>query len=587
MLPPVNGWLSIAFSDGRITWALPICHKDARWSPDDWHRAKDLVLQFLRSKCVKVAHSLPFELEWMTQIYGHNPRWRRTGWGDTMSQAYVLDERRGGLSLDDCCLHRFGFRLKSQSNVDRSRLAEEGIDRLLKYNALDAKYEAKLYHVQAEEIEQEGLQEAYKLHLRRCLTLVRAQQKGLVVDFDAVAKFQKKMQRKIDQCLLEIADSREARLYEKKIGKPLEPTSNPQLVVLFRDLLDRREGQRKKNKTGYSVDDSALEKMDLPIASAVLRLRSYSKMKSTYIDPCAPVGGVVYADGRLHTKFNDLFTVTGRLSSQDPNVQNFPMREDAWVRAIVTAPKTHPITGASCKHVLLSCDYGQIEPRVIAMESRDKRLVRSFVDRHDIHGDWAERIAKADLRAYREYGNDLKKLRQDVKSNWVLAGFYGAAWESIAARLKLSRKCEDLFEEFKGAFPGVWKWQEKQLADYQHDGYVTGLTGRRRRAPLSTNQLLNNITQGVASDLVVEAMNRLSVRAEKEEEPAFQAVIDLHDDLEFYIPKDRLEGLQEEIVREMLTPAFDWVNVPMSVEVKIGENWADMRPVGTFFSDEL
>jgi DNA polymerase I-like protein with 3'-5' exonuclease and polymerase domains len=91
----------------------------------------------------------------------------------------------------------------------------------------------------------------------------------------------------------------------------------------------------------------------------------------------------------------------------------------------------------------------------------------------------------------------------------------------------------------------------------------------------------------VASDLVVEAMNRLSVRAEKEEEPAFQAVIDLHDDLEFYIPKDRLEGLQEEIVREMLTPAFDWVNVPMSVEVKIGENWADMRPVGTFFSDEL
>ncbi len=586
-LPPSSGWLSIAFSDGSIIWAVPISHREAGWTPDNMVQVKQLVRRFLRSKCVKVAHNLPFDLEWLTLIYGHKPRWKRTGWGDTMSQAYVLDERRGCLSLDDCCLHRFGFNLKSQSNVDRSKLAELEIGRLLKYNALDAKYTAKLYYIQQEEIEREGLIEPYRMHLRRCLTLVKAQQKGLVVDFDLVAKFQRKLEKRIARCTAEIVTSAEAKRYEKKIGKSLSPTSNPQLVVLFRDVLHRTEGQRKKNKTGYSVDDVALGAMVLPIADAILRMRTLAKQKSTYVDPCVSVGGLVYADGRLHTKFNDLFTVTGRLSSEDPNMQNYPMREDPWIRAIITTPKVHSITGDSCEHVMVSVDYGQIEPRVIAMESKDRALVKSFKDRHDIHLDWAERIAKVDPQVYRDYGKDIKKLRQDVKSNWVLAGFYGATYDAIAARLGLSGKCESLFDEFKEAFPGVWVWQEEQVRLYKENGYVTALTGRRRRAPLTLNQLLNNPTQGIASDIVVDAMNRLSVRAEKEEEPTYQAVLNIHDDLTFYVPKDRQEELITEIVREMLMPAFDWINVPMSVSVKVGPNWADMIPSGIYFSDEL
>ena len=269
------------------------------------------------------------------------------------------------------------------------------------------------------------------------------------------------------------------------------------------------------------------------------------------------------------------------------NMQNWPKRDDAWIRAIIVSPRVHPTTGRSCEHVLVSADYGQIEPRVIAMESKDKALVKSFWDRHDIHLDWAERIAKVDPKAYRARGSGIKRLRQDVKSNWVLAGFYGALWRSIQRRLGLSNKCEALFEEFRDTFPGVWAWQRTQTKFYNRHGYVVGLTGRRRHAPLSVNQLLNNPTQGVASDIVVDAMNRLSIRADREDEPAFQAVLNIHDDLSFYVPKKRQEELTAEIVREMLTPKFPWVNVPLSVEVSAGSNWADLEKVDVFFSDDL
>jgi DNA polymerase I len=267
------------------------------------------------------------------------------------------------------------------------------------------------------------------------------------------------------------------------------------------------------------------------------------------------------------------------------NMQNWPKREDGWVRALIVPPRVDH-RGNGGKHLIASLDYGQIEPRVIAMSSRDKRLYKSFWDREDIHLEWAERIARKDPQALRRRDGNIKKLRQDVKSNWVLAGFYGAAWKNIRARLRLNDRCDALFEDFKAEFAGVWRWQDEQLEAYRRDGYVTCLTGRRRRAPLTLNQILNNTTQGAASDIVLDGMNRLSVLAEREDDLALHPVLNVHDDLTFYLPRRRKDELLEVIVHEMLHPAFDWVTVPLSVELSIGDNWADMRAVKTFFSDD-
>jgi len=452
------------------------------------------------------------------------------------------------------------------------------VEKLLSYNALDAKYTARLYQAQREELIRDGLLGAYKVHLDRAITLVKAQQVGLVVDFDSVDRYRTDAVAKIAKCAARIARSRLAKLYWEKKGHELSPTSPKQLAELFRDILKRPEGCREKNKSGYSVDDTALKAMRLPIANWVLELRRAMKLKGTYLDGCARGGKWIYPDGRLHTKFNDTFTATGRLSSEEPNVQNFPKREDAWVRTIIVPPSGH---------VMLSADYGQIEYRVLGIASKDKRICDSLRDRYDVHMDWAERVAKADNKVWIAFGKDIKKLRSEIKNTMVFPAFYGAHADYIAQMIGMNKqKCRALFDEFWEEFAGVRAWQQRLLKEYQRDGYVSCLTGRRRRAPLTQNMIYNSPIQGSASDIVVDAMNRLSIRAEKDSIPALQPVMNIHDDLTFYVPRKRLRSLTRVIVDEMLHPSFDWVTVPISVEVSVGKNWGEMDSVGTFFSDD-
>ena len=573
-----KGLLSIAFSDGKETWTLPVNCKGTPWTPDQLNLVFKLIYDFLRSSCIKVAHNLPFELEWLTLIFGHNPPWRRKGWGDTMTQAYVLDERKNSLALDFLCLQRFGFRLKQVSDVDRSQLMALSMERLLSYNALDAKYTARLYGVQKADIKQQGLFGIYREHIRRIFTLVKAQQVGLLVDFDCVDRFDTDLGGNIESCLQKISKTEEAALYKKKTGKELSPTSPAQLKVLFCDLLGRQEGKSTKNKSGYSVDEEALSRIDLPIARYILDLRNKSKLRSTYCDGFRRAGKSVHLDGRIHTKFNDLFTVTGRLSSDSPNLQNFPKRKDAWIRAIVVPPKGH---------VILSADYGQLEYRIIGVAANDAYVKKTLLNRYDVHLDWAERVAKADSKVYRRHEKDIKKLRSAVKNQLVFPAFYGAHSDYIARMLGMNiQACRDLFDEFWDEFAGVRRWQKKSLAAFKRDGYISCLTGRRRRAPMTKNEALNTSIQGTASDVVVDGMNRLSVLAEKADEPALQPVINIHDDLTFYLPRRRQDELCEIITEEMLSSSYKWLDVPLSVEVTIGKNWADMNKVGTFFSDD-
>jgi uracil-DNA glycosylase family 4 len=574
----LDGWLSIAFSDGNATWAVPVSCNGAGWLPEEKEHLLDLVLRFLRRKPFKTAHNLPFELEWLTSIYGHVPPWRRLGWGDTMTQAYVLDGRRDGLDLNNLILHRFGFALKAQSAVDRAEMASLSVGDLLRYNARDAKYTAKLYLVQQKELMTEGLEKVYQMHLRRALTFVKAQQVGLCVDFKRVEEADWWLGAAIDEHTRKIQESREASLFRRKQGSILKPTSGPQLVVLFRDLLKRAEGIRARNKCGYSVDDEALSAMDLPVALDILAMRKAMKLRSTYVHKFGPKGGVVYADGRIHTKFNDLFTVTGRLSSTEPNMQNFPKRKDAWIRTIVVPPEGH---------VLASFDYGQIEYRVLGIAADDKYIKQTLRDRYDVHLDWAERVAKADSGVYRTFGKDIKKLRTEIKNTWVFPAFYGAHADYIARMLNMNlRACRKLFDVFWEEFSGVRKWQKETMRFYEENGYVECLTGRRRYAPLTRNMIYNTPIQGSAADICLDAMCRLSVLAEEEEDPALQPVLNVHDDLTFYLPKDRTRRLLPLIAREMLKPGFDWVTVPLSVEVSTGANWAEMSSVGVRFSDE-
>jgi DNA polymerase-1 len=239
--------------------------------------------------------------------------------------------------------------------------------------------------------------------------------------------------------------------------------------------------------------------------------------------------------------------------------------------------------------VFLEADFGQIEARVIAMFSRDRVFTKALWERYDVHQEWAERLAHAYPARIGGQKNlkdkeTMKRFRTDVKNQFVFPLFFGATLRKASSELSIPMEVvKPIYDDFWKTFEGVKQYQDRMERDYKKKGYVECLTGRRRRAPLSYNQIVNSPVQGTASDIVVDGMNRLS----ETEEWYLQANLNIHDSLVFEIDDDKLDDHVEVIVREMLNCRYEWINVPLTVEVSIGyENWQDMEPVGTFSSDE-
>lgn len=264
-----------------------------------------------------------------------------------------------------------------------------------------------------------------------------------------------------------------------------------------------------------------------------------------------------------------------------PNMQNFPKRgdESKEVRKQIIAPP-------GC--VILAFDYGQIEARVIAMFTKDKVFCKALWENHDVHMEWAEKLS----RAYPERVGGkknftdkkvMKSFRTDIKNQWTFPLFFGARMESAANYLNIPISViTPLYDEFWETFSGVKLWQEKVQEFYQKHGYVECLTGRRRRGPLSLNQIINTPVQGTAAEIVMDAMSRLSEMQDWELQPE----INIHDDLTFCrVPVKKVDIIAEKIIDVMIHVPFDWVNVPISIEMSIGDNWLDMVDCGTFASN--
>lgn len=584
--------LTAAVATRERAIAFPINHREAPWSPEE----RELVLtawkKFLwYARGVKVVHNLAFELEWSGVKLG--PDFVRAGrWGDSATQAAVIDERRGKkrpgpFSLEFLVQQYFGFNLKQLAGLDRSKLDEYPVEAVLQYNAPDAKYHALLFEAQREVLEAEGLMEPYELSLRTVPTVVLTQMKGLPVDQKAVAQFQTKYGKKLTEVEKAIFALPVVKEFKRLRRADFNPMSNPDVLYVFKDMLKRSEVQVEDKYTKelkYSADVKILEQIDHPLAKLLIDLRQFNKRKSTYVDPLEEGGAesLIHEDGLLHAQFNTFFAETSRLSCDSPNLQNFPKRDEEAkeVRKQIVAPP-------GC--LALAMDYGQIEARVIAMFTKDKRFVKALWERHDVHMEWAERLAYAyptrvggkkmlsDKKA-------MKTFRTDVKNQWTFPLFFGAKLESAAGYLKMPVDVvRPLYKEFWREFSGVKEWQETLNAFYEEHGYVECLTKRRRRGPLSLNQILNSPVQGTAAGIVLDAMSRLSETGD----PELQPEINIHDDLTFMrVPEKRVDDIAERVISAMLKVPFDWVNVPITVEMSVGPNWLEMEECDTFSSDE-
>lgn len=571
--------LTAAVSVEDATLAFGWSHAQAGWTPANLEKIQKAWLRFLHSKTHKAVHNLSFEMEVTCYLFGWEFA-RSVPWEDTLTQAYVKDERvgdhkPGALSLEFTCLEHFGINVKKlTSGLNKGRMKDEPLSSILLYNGIDAKYHRFLFKAQKAHLEQEGLIPQYEEKLEQIPTAVLTQLKGMPVDRETNEELEREYKQRLANAEAEVQQTRAAQEFARIHGRRFNPLSASQDVpILLRDVLGVRASSTRKD---------VLKEIKDPVANAIIKVRETNKLYSTYVEPFSPAGGLVF-DDTLHASFGTCFTETGRLQCEDPNLQNLPVRNKESKRVRRQIRKR--------KGIFAKFDYGQIDARMIACGSRDKAYCKALWEDYDIHLEWAKRLAKhhPDWVGGIDKIDDAAALKTfrgaKVKNDWVFALFYTASLRTTAHRFGVTEEFMDpMYKAFWKQFAGVKKWQETLIEQFEELGYVQLLGGLRRHAPLGHGKIVNTPIQGATNRVVMDAMNRLSKMGDRR----LQANLQLHDDLSFIFDTENdFEECAPIILDTMLDgSAFPWICVPLSVEIEFGPTWADTEPLGTYNSFE-
>jgi len=329
----------------------------------------------------------------------------------------------------------------------------------------------------------------------------------------------------------------------------------------------------KKTSTGqYSTDFDKLTELagEHIVIDSILEHRKFSKLKSTYVDALPTM--VNPRTGRVHSNFNQARAATGRLSSENPNLQNIPIKDEAG-REIRKAfvPRDE-------EHVLMAADYSQIELRIIAEISNDTSMLEAFVAGNDFHRATAAKV----------YGVPYDEVTSEQRRNAKTVNFsitYGAGATNLSRQLAISRKdATDLIQNYFREFSGLKNYMDQTVSFARENGYVKTLLGRRRnlRDINSRNSLtssnaervaINTPIQGTAADMIKIAMINIH-KALKEQNFKSKMILQVHDELVFDVYKPELEKLKV-LVTDLMKNAIPTLKVPILVEIGVGNNWLE------------
>lgn len=325
----------------------------------------------------------------------------------------------------------------------------------------------------------------------------------------------------------------------------------------------------KKTKTGYSTDEEVLEQIAQthPVARAILEYRSNNKLKSAYVDNLLLMAD---EDDKVHSYLDQTGTVTGRLSSSSPNLQNIPVRTEKGRllrKAFCAAPG----------NVLLSVDYSQIDLRVLAHESQDPVLVQSFLDGGDIHTQTAAQI----------FGVMPLMVSEQMRSSAKAINFgiiYGQGPMGLSQSLGISmREAKEYIDNYFKNYRVVREWIDKNIAAARQNGYVKTMLGHVRYLPefnmgvgsmssFAQRAAINTIVQGGSADIIKKAMIDVF---EAYRGTAVQMTMQVHDELIFELPQDRL-GETAARIKELMQNAVR-LRVPLLASAKAGKNWYELE----------
>ena len=413
---------------------------------------------------------------------------------------------------------------------------------------------------QLKEYEQLALYEELELPLAP--VLAKMELSGITPDMELLAQLNEDMTARIAQL--------EKQAMEQA-GEEVNLKSPKQLgVILFERL---QLPVIKKTKTGYSTDAKVLEALEgkHPLIATILEHRKLAKLQSTYLDGLKPL--VNAKTGRIHTHFQQTVTVTGRLSSTDPNLQNIPTRteEGKQIRRIF-------VPGAGYDY-LMSCDYSQVELRILACIAHDELLLDAFRHGQDIHARTAAEV----------FGVPLAEVTHEMRSRAKAVNFgivYGISDFGLAKQLDVGRKeAAGYIESYFARYTGVKKYMEDIVAKAREQGYVSTLMGRRRYLPdirhsnfnlrsFAERTAINTPIQGTAADIMKKAMIDVE-RALEQAGCKSRILLQVHDELVLEVTEDERERVAE-LVRATMQAAAS-LEIPLLADVNFGKNWAETK----------
>lgn len=486
---------------------------------------------------------------------------------DTMVASYLISPNQPKHNLDILSLEHFGIQKISYASIAGTGKNEKTldlvpIDDVAKYCCQDAFMTLKLKELFEKKLKELDLEDVfYNIELPLIPVLARMETYGIYVD--------KPYLKQLSHTFLKKSHHLEKLIYQEA-GQEFNINSPKQLGHILFDVLKLKP--IKKTQTGYSTSADVLEALQeqAPFVAHILDYRSNEKLRTTYAE--ALVEQINPVTERIHSSFNQNGAATGRLSSQDPNLQNIPVKteEGKLIRQAFKPQKPHTS--------FVSLDYSQIELRLLAHMSQDPILLQAFQQHEDIHARTASEVFGVCLK-------DVTPLMRQKAKAVNFGILYGQQAFGLSQGLKLSfHEAKEFIDKYFHTYKRVKEFLESQKEFAKKNGYSQTLTGRKRpildihaKNPMiraaAERLAINTPLQGTAADLIKLAMIAIDKKIYKQDDSMAKMLLQIHDELLFEVPDPHVETLID-LAKYEMEHVFK-LKVPLVVDISIGKNWGE------------
>jgi len=526
---------------------------------------------FEDNKMTIIAHNAKYDYK-VSRGWGIE-RWQCKIW-DTMTAAWLADPERVSYSLDslasytfDCTTIKYLDIVPKGCNFDAVSL-----DTATRYSCEDADLCMRLkHHLEPILQKAEFIDLFYNIEMPLLPILAEMEGEGIMIEPKALIDYGRELAVELEKIQTDTWDI---------VGHEFNLSSPQQLQEVL--YTERKLKPGKKTKTGYTTDAATLEELarEDPVPALILRHRTLSKLKSTYVDTLADMAD---SGGRIHTNFVQTGTATGRLSSREPNLQNIPIRAEEGRRireAFIAKPG----------YQLISADYNQIELVVLAHLSQDVNLISAFKDNPRTSGQKAGSFQDVHARtASLIFGIDESEVKPEQRRMAKTINFgviYGMSAFRLANELNITRtKAQEFITAYFDTYSGVRSFIEDTIKKTEQNGYVSTILGRRRYIPLINSHnkteksaaeriAVNTPIQGSAADIVKTAMINLDKRLSKEK-TSIRLLLQVHDELILECRKDEAQDAAKLVKTEMEQAVS--LSIPLRVSVETGGTWGSFH----------